>query len=52
MASKVKKPVGSLVKNCIVRVGGYVTNIELYNTPLRAYDIIVGMDWLESIESV
>jgi hypothetical protein len=48
MVSDVKQSVGPLVKNCIVKIGGCVTKMNLYSMGLGTYDLIIGMDWLES----
>ena len=48
MASGWKQSVGRLVKNCIVMIGNVSTKMKLYTTTLGSYDLIVGMDWLES----
>ena len=48
MASGWKQLVGRFVKNCIVMIGNVSTKMKLYTTTLGAYDLIVGMDWLES----
>jgi hypothetical protein len=48
MASGEKQMVGPSVDNCIVHLGVCTTRLKVYVTTLRAYDLIIGMDWLES----
>jgi hypothetical protein len=48
MASGEKQVVGPSVDNCIVDLGVYTTRLKVYVTALGAYDLIIGMDWLES----
>jgi hypothetical protein len=48
MASREKQAVGPNVDNCIVDLGVCNTRLKVYVTPLGAYDLIIGMDWLES----
>jgi hypothetical protein len=46
MASGEKQAVGPSVDNCIVDLGVCTTRLKLYITALRAYELIIGMDWL------
>ena len=46
MASGEKQAVGPSVDNCIVDLGVCTTRLKVYITTLRAYDLIIGMDWL------
>jgi hypothetical protein len=48
MASGEKQAVGPSVDNCIVDLGVCTTKLKVYVTTLRAYDLIIGMDWLEA----
>ena len=48
MASGRRRTIGIVVKNYIMKLGGMVTKVKLYSTTLGAYDVIIGMDWLES----
>jgi hypothetical protein len=48
MASGEKQAVGPSVDNCIVDLGVCTTRLKVYVTALRAYDLIIGMDWLEA----
>jgi hypothetical protein len=48
MASGEKQVVGPSVDNCLVDLGVYTTRLKVYITALRTYDLIIGMDWLES----
>jgi hypothetical protein len=41
-----KQAVGPSVDNCIVYLGVCTTRLKVYVTALRAYDLIIGMDWL------
>jgi hypothetical protein len=48
MDSGAKQKVGGRVRNCYINLGYFVTNSHLYVTILGSYDIVIGMDWLES----
>jgi hypothetical protein len=48
MASGEKQAVVPSVDNCIVDLGVCTTRLKVYITALRAYDLIIGMDWLAS----
>jgi hypothetical protein len=48
MASGEKQAVGPSVDNCIVDLGVCTTRLKVYVTALRAYDLIIRMDWLEA----
>jgi hypothetical protein len=48
MASGEKQVVGPSVDNCIVDLGVCTTRLKVYVTALGAYDLIIGMHWLEA----
>ena len=48
MASGEKQAVGPSVDNCLVDIGVCTTKLKVYVTALKTYDLIIGMDWLES----
>jgi hypothetical protein len=48
MASGAKQKVGGKVKGCSLNLGEFVTRANLYTTKLGYYDVMIGMDWLES----
>ena len=48
MASGEKQVVGPSVDNCIVYLGVCTTRLKVYVIALGAYDLIIGMDWLEA----
>jgi hypothetical protein len=48
MASGEKQIVGPSIANCIVDLGVCTTRLKVYVTTLGAYDLIIGMDWLEA----
>ena len=52
MALGEKQAVGPSVDNCIVDLGVCTTRLNVYVTALRMYDLIIGMDWLESHQSM
>jgi hypothetical protein len=52
MASGAKQKVGGKVTGCILNLGEFVTRANLYITILGSYDVIIGMDWLESHEVI
>jgi hypothetical protein len=41
-----KQAVGPSVDDCIVDLGVCTTRLKVYITALRAYDLVIGMDWL------
>jgi hypothetical protein len=48
MASGEKQVVGPSIDNCILDLGVCTTRLKVYVTTLRAYELIIGMDWLEA----
>jgi predicted aspartyl protease len=52
MASGEKQAVGPTIDNCIVDLGVCTTRLKVYITTLGAYDLIIGMDWLEAHRSL
>jgi hypothetical protein len=48
MASGTKQKVGGKVAGCVLNLGEFVTRANLYVTILGSYDVVIGMDWLES----
>jgi predicted aspartyl protease len=48
MASGKKKAVGTSIDNCVVDLGVCNTRLKVYVIALGMYDLIIGMDWLES----
>ena len=52
MAFGAKKKVGGKVMGCALNLGEFVTRVNLYITILRSYDVVIGMDWLETHEAI
>ena len=52
MASGAKQKVGGKVTGYALNLGEFVTRVNLYVTILGSYDLVIGMDWLESHEAV
>jgi hypothetical protein len=52
MASGAKQKVGGKVTGCALNLGEFVTRVNLYVTILGSYDLVIGMDWLESHEAI
>ena len=48
MAWGAKQMVGGKVTGCILNLGEFVTRTNLYIMVLGYYDVVIGMDWLES----
>jgi hypothetical protein len=48
MASGEKQVVGPSIDNCLVYLGVCTTKLKVYITSLGAYNLIIGMDWLEA----
>jgi hypothetical protein len=38
--------------DCSINLGEFVTKANLYVTILGSYDIVIGMDWLESHDAI
>ena len=47
-----KKKVGEKVTGCALNLGEFVMRVNLYVTILGSYDVVIGMDWLESHEAI
>ena len=47
LATGAKRKVISFVKNCAVTMDQFETSVKLNVLPLRSYDMLIGMDWLE-----
>jgi hypothetical protein len=52
MASRANQKVGGKVTGCILNLGEFVTRANLYVMILGSYDVVIGMDWLESHEVI
>jgi hypothetical protein len=52
MASGAKQKVGGKVTGCALNLGEFVTRVNLYVTILGSYDVVIGMDWLESHKAI
>ena len=52
MASGAKQKVGGKVADCILNLGEFFTRANLYVMILGSYDVLIGMDWLESHEVI
>jgi hypothetical protein len=52
MASGAKQKVGGRVTDCRINLGDFVMKSDLYVTILGSYDIVIGMDWLESHDAI
>ena len=52
MASEAKQKVGGKVIGCMLNLVEFVTRVNLYVTILGSYDVVIGMDWLESHEAI
>jgi hypothetical protein len=52
MASGAKQKVGGKVMVCALNLGEFVMRINLYVTILGSYNVVIGMDWLETHEAI
>jgi hypothetical protein len=52
MALGDKQKVGGRVIGCTLNLGYFFTKANMYVTILRSYDVVIGMDWLESYEVI
>ena len=48
LASGGKVSIDSLVHKCGLSIGGFETSVDLRVIPLGSYDVVLGMDWLDS----
>jgi hypothetical protein len=51
MSSRAKQNVGWKLTGCILNLGEFFSRDNLHVTTLGSYDIVIGMDWLESHEA-
>lgn len=47
-----KRKVTKIVKDCKINMNGMITKVELNILPLGSYNILIGMDWLESHKAI
>jgi hypothetical protein len=52
MASGANQKVGGKVTGCALNLGEFVKRVNLYITILGSYDVVIGMDWLETHEAI
>jgi hypothetical protein len=52
MASRAKQKVEGKVTGRVLNLGYFVMRANLYVTILGSYDVVIGMDWLESDEAI
>jgi hypothetical protein len=52
MDSGAKQKVGGKVTGCALNLGEFVMRVNLYVTILGSYDVVIGMDWLETHEAI
>jgi hypothetical protein len=52
MASGAKQKVGGKVTDCSLNLGDFVMKANLYVMILGSYDVMIGMDWLESHDAI
>jgi hypothetical protein len=52
MALGAKQKVGGKVIECSINLGDILVKANLYVTILGSYDIVIGMDWLESHDEI
>jgi hypothetical protein len=52
MASRNKQKVGGKVMGCRINLGEFLMKANLYITILGSYDVVIGMNWLESHEAI
>ena len=52
MALGEKQKVGGKVMSCALNLGEFFTRVNLYITILGSYDVVIGMDWLETHEAI
>ena len=52
MPSGAKQKLGGKVTGCALNLGEFVTRVNLYVTILGSYDVMIGMDWLESPNAI
>ena len=48
LATRTKRKVSEVVEKCPLVMNGWVTCVDMNVLPLGSYDVLIGMDWLES----
>jgi predicted aspartyl protease len=49
LATGTKRRIHDMVRSCSISLNGMNTSTDLNIIPLGSYDVLIGMDWLESI---
>ena len=52
MASGAKQKVGGKVTGYALNLGEFIVRFNLYVMILGSYDVVIGMDWLETHEAI
>ena len=52
MTSGAKQKVGGKVRDCKINLGEFIASVNIFVTTLGSYDIVIGMDWLESHDAI
>ena len=52
LATGLKRKVTEIIKYCKLSYSDMDTTVELKILPLRSYDILIGIDWLESLKTI
>jgi hypothetical protein len=52
LASGAKQKVGGKVRDCKINLDECVASVNIFVTTLGSYDIVIGMDWLESHDAI
>jgi hypothetical protein len=52
LATRTKRRINELAKNCVVNMNGVRTKTNLNIIPLGSYDFLIGMDWIEKHHDV
>ena len=47
LAIDMKRKVSEIVKECEVKLNGFLTKVNLNILPLGSYNVLISMDWLE-----
>ena len=48
LATGTKRKISEVVEKCPLVMNGMITCVDLNVLPLGSYDVLIGMDWLES----
>jgi hypothetical protein len=52
LATRTKRRINDMVRGCSISLNRVITNVDLNIIPLGSYDVVIGMDWLDTHHAV